>query len=134
MLFIYSAYCIHLSTVQKVFLKSNGIRSLESEIKNVFVYNFVSRRTKYSNLVPIPPEIDILDTPGLSSVRFGDILEEKSNMAVHSRRSSTAETQSAVIFDPSERETVPLDGYEDPQSNKYYIMTFQVEHIGQCSS
>ena len=29
---------------------------------------------------------------------------------------------------------VPLDGYENPQSNKYFVMTFQVDRVSQRSS
>ena len=58
-------------------------------------------------------------------------------MAAHPRRLCTAETQYAVTLDRNELETgfyVPLDDCDNPQSNKHYFMTFQVDYIGQRSS
>ena len=47
----------------------------------------------FITMVSIPPKIDIPDTPELSILRFDTIFDDKSNMAVHPRRLSTAETQ-----------------------------------------
>ena len=49
--------------------------------EQVFVYNFGSSRARYSNLVSIPPEMDIPDTPDLSFLRFDVMLYIISNMA-----------------------------------------------------
>jgi len=75
--------------------------------------------------------------PVMSILRFDVILDEKSNMAAHLGRSSTAERRSAVNFNWDEKETgfyQLFDGYEDPQSKKHYFMSFQFDHIGQRSS
>ena len=38
--------------------------------EQVFVYNFGSSRARYSNVLSIPHEIDIPDTPDLYILRF----------------------------------------------------------------
>ena len=43
--------------------------------EQVFVYNLGSSRARYSNLVSIPPEVDIPDKPDLSDLRFDIILD-----------------------------------------------------------
>ena len=48
--------------------------------ERMFVYNFVSSRTRYLNLVSFPPEID---TPDLSNLRVDIILYVKYDMAAH---------------------------------------------------
>ena len=74
--------------------------------ERVFVYKFGSSRVRCSNMVPLPPEIDIPDTPDLSILRFDvKLLDEKSTIAAQSKRWSTAETQSAVIFYKNDKET-----------------------------
>ena len=57
-------------------------------------------------------------------------------MAAHPLRLSTAETQYAITFDRNELDTgfdVPLEGYEDPQSNTFPFMTFRVDYVGKRS-
>ena len=51
--------------------------------EQVFVCDFGSSVARYSNLVTIPPEIDIPDTPDPVVVRFDVILDDKSYMAAH---------------------------------------------------
>ena len=48
--------------------------------ERMFVYNFVSSRTRYLNLVFFPPEID---TPNISNLRVDIILYVKYDMAAH---------------------------------------------------
>ena len=48
--------------------------------ERMFVYNFVSSRTRYLNLVSFPPAID---TPDLSNLRVDIILYVKYDMAAH---------------------------------------------------
>ena len=55
-------------------------------------------------MVSIPPKIDIPDTPDLFVLRFGATFDDKSNMAAHPLRLSTAETR-AVTLDRNELET-----------------------------
>ena len=49
----------------------------------VLVYKFGSSRARYSNMLSIPPEIDIPDTPDLSILCFDVILDDKSYMSPH---------------------------------------------------
>ena len=51
--------------------------------EQVLVYNFGTSRARYSNLVSIPHEIDIPDTPDSSILCVDVILDAESNMAAH---------------------------------------------------
>ena len=64
----------------------------------VFIYNFGSRRARKPNLVSIPPKIDIPNTPDLCILRFDAIFDDKSNMAAHPRRLSTAERSKVKLM------------------------------------
>jgi len=76
--------------------------------EQVFVYNLGSSRARYSNLVSIPPEVDILDKPHLSVLRLDVILDLKKPTwpLIHDDRSSMTKLDFHVS----------LDGYENAQS------------------
>ena len=69
------------------------MKSKMAAADQAFIYSFGSRRAGQPNLVSIPPKIDIPDTADLSMLRFDATFDDKSNMAAHPRRLSTAETQ-----------------------------------------